>query len=213
MTELTRTAELTKRDMHDALPRYYDDSPEVDAIMTAEAVQIDRTRHRARELTDQFYVRSATHGLNDWERVLGLSPRPNSSLTFRRNRILARLNGTAPATVRYLTDVVNAHVADKSARIIEVNGEYRFLVEVDATSPLDTIAIAADLDEMKPAHLDYAYRQVVRSTVYYASALSAGEEVTVYPWSPTSIELHGQVSLGSYLYDYETTSIYPKEGD
>lgn len=203
----------TKRDLMDALPRYYDDSPEVDAIMGANATEIDRIRRNAREVTDQMYVRTATRGLDDWERVLALSPRPNSSLSFRRNRIIARLNGTAPATVKYLTDVVNAHIESKDTRIIEYNGEYRFLVEVMATSGLDMLSISADLDELKPAHLDYGFRQIVKSKVYYGMALLSGEEISVYPWSPSSIELHGTASLGSYIYDYETTSVYPQEGD
>lgn len=151
--------------MIDALPRYYDDSPEVDAIMTAEAAQIDKMRQRARELTDQFYVRSATHGLDDWERVLGLPPRPNSSLNFRRNRILARLNGTAPATVKYLTDTVNVHVADKSARVVEYNGEYRFEAEIPVENTIDTEAIRRDIEEVKPAHLAFGITGVISDAI------------------------------------------------
>ncbi|MGN7387715.1 putative phage tail protein [Sporosarcina sp. SAFN-015] len=150
------SAEFTKRDLLDTLPRYYDDSPEVDAIMEANAGQVANTRKSAREVTDQFYVRTATKdGLSAWERVLDLPPRPNSSLAFRRNRILARLNGTAPATVSYLTDVVNAHVADKSARIIEVNGEYRFEAEVDVRQMSDITPIYNDINDVKPAHLAF----------------------------------------------------------
>ncbi|WP_060210496.1 putative phage tail protein [Sporosarcina koreensis] len=156
---------LTKRDMLDTLPRYYDDSPEVDAIITTSAEQVDRMRQRARELTDQYYVRTATHGLDDWERVLDLPPRPNSSLEFRRNRILARLNGTAPATVRYLTDVVNAHVADKSARIVEYNGEYRFEAEINVDNVIDTEEIRRDIEEVKPAHLAFGITGVITDAI------------------------------------------------
>ncbi|WP_102271314.1 putative phage tail protein [Cytobacillus massiliigabonensis] len=146
-----------KRDLTDALPRYYDDSPEVEAIMSANAEQVDKTRIKARATTDQFYVGTATNGLDDWERVLDLPPRPNSSLEFRRNRILARLNGTAPATVAYLTDVVNAYVADKSARIIEYNGEYRFEAEIPLSENIsfNTSEIQEAVNEVKPAHLAF----------------------------------------------------------
>lgn len=155
----------TKRDLMDALPRYYDDSPEVDAIMGANAIEIGRIRRNAREVTDQFYVNTATHGLDDWERVLALSPRPNSSIQFRRNRIIARLNGTAPATVAYLTEVVNAHVADKSARIVEYNGEYRFEAEIPVDQLRDTGVIYREINDVKPAHLAFGISGIIRDTI------------------------------------------------
>lgn len=160
----------TKRDLMDTLPRYYDDSPEVDAIMSATAQQVDKTRQRAREITDQFYVRTATHGLDEWERILALSPRPNSSLEFRRSRILARLNGTAPATVAYLTDTVNAHVADKSARIVEYNGEYRFEAEIPVENAIDTPAIHNAINEVKPAHLAFGITGTISDAIIIAGS-------------------------------------------
>lgn len=153
---------LTKRDLMGMLPRFYDDSPEVDAIMSANASEIDRARLGARDVLAQFFVTTAgAHGLNAWERVLALSPRPNSSVNFRRNRILARLNGTAPATLRYLTDVVNAHVADKSARIVEYADEYRFEVEVDTDNIRDIGSIYRDINQVKPAHLGFGVSGVI----------------------------------------------------
>ncbi|WP_342540047.1 putative phage tail protein [Heyndrickxia sp. FSL K6-6286] len=161
-----------KRDLMDALPRYYDDSPEVDAIMSANAEEIDKTRTKARATTDQFYVHTATKGLADWERVLGLAPMPNSSLEFRRNRILARLNGTAPATVAYLTDVVNACLVDKSARIIEYNSEYRFeaTVPLGEDSPIDTKEIYDAVNEVKPAHLAFDLVGEIRDVITIVEA-------------------------------------------
>lgn len=144
-----------KRDLMDALPRYYDDSPEVDAIMSANATEIDRIRRNAHDVLDQFYVNTATHGLDVWERVLALSPRPNSTLEFRRSRILARLNGTAPATIANLTDVVNAHVSGKNTRIVEYNGEYRFEAEIPLENNVDTASLLRDINEVKPAHLGF----------------------------------------------------------
>lgn len=199
----------TKRDMLDALPRYYDDSPEVDAIIDTNAEQISKTRQKARDLTDQFFVRTATHGLDDWERVLGLPPRPHASLTFRRNRILARLNGTAPATVEYLEDVVNAYVEDRSAKIVEVNGEYRFIVDIDVSGNVDMEGIRADLDDLKPAHLDYAFRSTSQSRIYAAPALVSGENVTVYPWQPTELVSGGFSRLAGTIQTVDRMTVYP----
>jgi len=203
--------QTTKRDLMDALPRYYDDSPEVDAIMGADATEIDRVRTSARDVISQQYVSTATHGLDDWERVLAMSPRPNSTLAFRRNRILARLNGSAPATVANLTEVVNAHVAGKGSWIEEINAEYRFNIVMHAYEAVDIIGLYAEIDELKPAHLNYSLTQVSVNPVYFAMAVTAGEEIVVYPWSPSNIEVTTTIGLGAIVQDFDTTSVYPKQ--
>lgn len=162
MTTLQEDARYRSQEMQDSMPNYYSESPEVIAIMDANATEIERKRAEAYDLQAQLFVSTATWGLTDWERVLALSPRPNSTLDFRRSRIIARLNGTAPATVAYLTDVVNAHVADKSARIVEVNGEYRFEAEINVDNSIDMSPIIRDINEVKPAHLAFGITGIIR---------------------------------------------------
>lgn len=203
---------FTKRDLMDALPRYYDDSPEVEAIMDANATEIDRVRRNAREVTDQFYVNTATHGLDDWERVLALSPRPNSTIEFRRNRIIARLNGTAPATVAYLTEVVNAHVADKSARIVEYNGEYRFEVEIPVDQLRDTGVIYREINEVKPAHLAFGISAIIREVIKLTAR--AYEFGVPYPITNTfrTADITGglaRINIGVGVKPYTFEVVYP----
>lgn len=205
--------ERRKQEMLDSLPPYYQESPEANAIMRGNASEIERKRAEAQDLLDQMFVSTATWGLDYWDRVLDLSLAPRMLLNSRRNRILAKLNGASTASVANLANIINAHLTKRSAKIVEMNHEYRFEVEIEANESVGFLDIAKDLNEVKPAHLDYAFRQNVRCSMYFATALLAGEEVSVYPWSPTSIELRGQATLGAYSYEYDTTSIYPKEGD
>ncbi|MEH6944774.1 putative phage tail protein [Bacillus sp. JJ722] len=146
-----------KRKLYDLLPRYYDESPEVEAIMHASAVELDEARRKARDLLDQFFVRTATWGLADWERVLALPPAPHSDVEFRRQRILAKLAGNAPATLRYMTDLINVYVPKRDAEIIEHNSEYRFeaVVPLADDNPIDTGEIYHAINEVKPAHLGF----------------------------------------------------------
>lgn len=203
---------LTKRNLTDALPRYYDDSPEVDAIMGANATEIDRIRRNAREVTDQLYVNTATHGLDEWERVLALAPRPNSTLSVRRNRIIARLNGTAPATVAYLTEVINAHVADKSAKITEYNAEYRFEVEIPINQLRDTGVIYREIYEVKPAHLAFGISAIIREVIRLtARAYDFG---VPYPITNTfrTADVKGglaRINIGVGVKPYTFEVIYP----
>lgn len=205
--------EHRQQEMLDSMPTYYQESPETNAIMLGNAQEIERKKVEAEDLLDQLFVQTATWGLDYWDRVLALTPVPRMSIDRRRTRILAKLNGMAPATAAYLESVVNAHLRNKTAKLVEVNDKYRFEINIQADNPVAFLDIANDLDELKPAHLDYAFRQITSSGVFYTAMLSTGEEVSVYPWSPSSIETSSRTSLGSYLYDYETTSVYPKEGE
>ncbi|MED4399764.1 putative phage tail protein [Metabacillus fastidiosus] len=158
-----------KQRMIDTLPSYYNESPEVDAIKEANAIEIERKRTEARDLLDQFFVNTAVWGLNDWERVLALSPMPHSSLEFRRQRILAKLNGTAPATAKYLTDLVNVYVKNKDARIVEYNSEYRFEAEIPLKSDINTDDIRQAVEEVKPAHLGFGISGTIEDIVSVTS--------------------------------------------
>lgn len=208
----------TKRDMQDALPRYYDDSKDVDAILTANAKEFDRARNMSREITDQFYVRTAGDvGLGAWERVLDLPPRPNSSKRFRRNRILARLNGTAPATSEFITDVINAHVRDRSAKVIEYNSEYRFAAEIPVENPLYLDDINHDVNEIKPAHLAFTILGV-----RYAGALELDCDMYSFdvPYRPTNTFhtdiMSGKSSVVPFEFisgGYEFDVCYPKTNE
>lgn len=165
MTKISEVVRYRSREMQDSMPTYYTESPEVIAIMDANATEIERKRAEAADLQAQLFVTTATWGLDDWERVLALSPRPNSSLSARRNRIIARLNGTAPATVAYLTEVINAHVVNKSALIVEYNGEYRFEVVIPVDQLRDTGVIYREINEVKPAHLAFGISAIIREVI------------------------------------------------
>lgn len=48
--------------------------------------------------------------------------------------------------------------------------------------------------------------------LFIGANLSFGEEITVYPWSPTNIETKGYVRIGSYAKSFESLSVYPEGG-
>lgn len=205
--------EQRKQELLDSLPPYYQESPEANAIMRGNASEFERKRAEAQDLLDQMFVSTATWGLEYWDRVLDLPLAPRMTLKGRRNRILAKINGASTASIANLENIVNAHLTKRTAKIVEVNHEYRFVVEIEANESAGFLEIAKDLNEVKPAHLDYAFRQNVRSSTFFSTSLLTGEEVSVYPWSPTSIETKGYVGIGSYIYDYDTTNVYPQKGD
>lgn len=49
------------------------------------------------------------------------------------------------------------------------------------------------------------------SPIYFASCINSGEDIVVYPWSPTESTSTGKINFGSGNQLIETTTIYPKE--
>lgn len=210
---MTQAVDLRHRELTQMLPRFYDDAPEVDGLLYADAVEIERIRGEARDLLAQLSVATATWGLSDWERVLELSPRPNSPTELRRSRILAKLRGAQPATIANMLAIINAHTASKDARIIELPEPGTILFEVNASAPFDLPGLSADIATYIPAHLAYRIATASHANTYMATLMQSGISVTVYPYRPEPITQQAQVSHGGSTINAQTTTIYPKGDD
>ncbi|WP_199615559.1 YmfQ family protein [Paenibacillus alkalitolerans] len=155
MTELTSPRGQT---MLTYLPRYYEASRVMRSLLQAEGAEVDKIRQALNETLDQFFARTATWGLNDWEEELGLAPATDQPDSERRDRIVSRIRGTGTATIRVVKDVAESYdngeidvIEDYAAYIVTV----RFV---------DTTGIPPNLEDLKaavravlPAHLALEY--------------------------------------------------------
>lgn len=159
--------ERRKQEMLDSLPTYYQESPEANAIMRGNASEIERKRAEAQDLLDQMFVSTATWGLDWWDRVFDLPPAPRMSIRKRRERIIAKLRGAAPATIEYLTNLVNSFVKNNDAHIEEHAKEYAFyaVIPIDGKNEIDTGDIYEAIEEVKPAHLNFGIIGSIMNTV------------------------------------------------
>lgn len=140
------------------LPRLYETSRVVQALAQAEGVEIDDLRLTLSEILDQFFVRTATWGIERWERELGLSPALDQPIEERRARVLSRLRGFGTATIRVVKDVAEAY--DKGrVEVIEDHAAYAVTIRF-----VDTTGIPPNLEDLKaavravvPAHLEIRY--------------------------------------------------------
>ncbi|PIC81021.1 hypothetical protein CSV75_04375 [Sporosarcina sp. P18a] len=159
--------ERRKQEMLDSLPPYYQESPEANAIIRGNASEIERKRSEAQDLLDQMFVSTATWGLDYWDRVFDLPPAPRMSTRKRRERIIAKLRGAAPATIKYLTNLVNSFVQNGDAHIEERARDYAFdaVIPIDGMNEIDTSDIYAAIEEVKPAHLVFGVIGTIRNTI------------------------------------------------
>ncbi|MCL2843599.1 MAG: YmfQ family protein [Oscillospiraceae bacterium] len=81
-----------------------------------------------RETEDEYYLWTATErGLSHWETILGVRPRPGSSLEARRQVILARMSQTTPYCWQTLLTLLTALLGSREDFEAEIEG-YRLTV-------------------------------------------------------------------------------------
>lgn len=140
------------------LPPYYETSRVMRSILQAEGAEFDKLREALDETLNQFFVNTATWGLDQWEEELGLPITPDQLDAERRDKIISRLRGYGTATIYIVKNVAESY--DKGAiDIVEDHAAYTITVHF-----VDTTGVPPNLDDLKkavravtPAHLEILY--------------------------------------------------------
>ena len=133
---------------------YYQESKIMQSILDTQGLEIDAIRDKIKDILEQFYVDTATWGLDLWEKELNIQD-TIGDYSERRNRIKLYLAKPVSVTPRFLTDLINRYSEKKSAKIIEHNSEYCFEIEVAADDKIDWDNINKSVKLYKPAHLAF----------------------------------------------------------
>ncbi len=88
----------------------------------------EKLRLAVLDVKNQLFVETATWGLSDWERVLGISVKENAGIEDRRIQILLKLQGLNTVSETFMNNLINMFCEDKSGYIIQHNPEYWFEV-------------------------------------------------------------------------------------
>ena len=146
------------------LPIQYVNSPEVTELQQSLQHWADKMQSDRDDLFDQLHLRSATWGLELWERALGLETDISRPRPFRRSRIESKLRGLGTTTKALIKQVAESF-SNGEVEVVEYNDEYRFDVVFTGTVgiPPNMDDLTAAIEEIKPAHLAFAYVIVYRT--------------------------------------------------
>ena len=150
------------RKLIDYVPPYYDELVESAELLAAEDAEFARLNASIDDTVRQFTVATATWGLREWERICGITPKPGTTHEVRRSRILAKLRGAAPATLANMLAVINAHVPNKNANLVELPEPGVIDLEIPLQSGIKFNELSTDLNTYKPAHLQFVLTIVAR---------------------------------------------------
>ena len=117
----------------------------------------EKLRLAVLDVKNQLFVETATWGLSDWERVLGISVKENAGIEDRRIQILLKLQGLNTVSEAFMNNLINMFCEDKSGYIIQHNPEYWFEVVLNGNQKLDLDSLSDAIETYKPAHLGYIY--------------------------------------------------------
>ncbi|MDY3916886.1 MAG: putative phage tail protein [Selenomonadaceae bacterium] len=176
-------------------------------ILASCSTEHERQRLFLQELAKQFFVETATWGLADWERILGLTPRPEYDYGERRRRILLRLQSRQTSTLDFMARLISRYLDGDPGYVEEHNKEYFFRVMMEGAL-IDKAGLIEALETYKPAHLAYDFRFLLVGDTLREDFGASG-----YGEHDDGIGMH--LSLGKLhdVYPYESYDYLPQHGD
>jgi Uncharacterised protein conserved in bacteria (DUF2313) len=138
--------------IYDYLPRYYGDFRQVVEMLKTEASEFTRLRALLLDVLNQFYVETATYGLDRWESITDIEYLPQRSIPSRRHYINAKLRGTGTVTPALLKSIVDAFY---TAEIYEEPSDYKVRIKLVGKRgvPKNLEDIETAVNDVIPAHL------------------------------------------------------------
>lgn len=116
----------------------------------------EKLRLAVSDVKNQLFVETATWGLSDWERVLGISVKENAGIEDRRIQILLKLQGANTVSETFMNNLINIFCENKSGYIIQYNPEYWFELCVSGDDEIKWKELLDAVNTYKPAHLGFA---------------------------------------------------------
>lgn len=158
------------------LPQFLAQDERFKTIQDTLSVEHEKQRQLAIDLEKQFFVDTATWGLDDWERFAGIEVNRSLDYESRRKKIKLHLYPEISSSEKYLENLANQYLLDASADIVPHNEEYWFELtfNIDGLISLTDLKYAINL--YKPAHLGF----LIAFKIYSEVNTAHKAEITQY---------------------------------
>ena len=110
------------------------------------------------DLLNQFFINTATWGLNKWEEMAGIETPTDVDIETRRSNVLAALRSRDTTTVEKIR-VVSESYTSGECQVIEDNENYKFYIKFvgEKGIPRRVDELKKSIERIKPAHLDFEF--------------------------------------------------------
>ena len=179
------------------VPQFVSQMREMAELFHVEQAELNRLEVQIEELIKQFYIRSATYSLGDWEKEFALLDGIGMSLEQRRARLLAKLNTRTPATVEMIANLVKQTMGADKVTIEEHPDTYMFYIIVNEDKLSDLLGITDKaVCYARPAHLNYQFiERLIRSSTVNLYSGAVGSSIRQSSAAVTMDRLYSQFYL------------------
>ena len=139
------------------LPSFYDNDI-TRPIQNSFTVEADLINDKVEKTLEQFFVDSATYGLDKWEKMLGIS-KNNNDIQTRIENIKAKMRSRGTTTVSVIKNICEAY-SNGIVEVIVNHSDYSFIIDFVGTIGIPKAFAELDkaIEEIKPAHLAHSYK-------------------------------------------------------
>lgn len=195
-------------------PRAVRSIEDFDKIARGQSKAFEMIEGRVDKLyNNSFLISLEFDGIERWEKIYGIEP--YGGYETRRNAIIAYSQGRGKLSSTKIKNMAYSYGAEcvevsynKEKSMLEVEIIFSTGVHLEFNSFLEM------LEELKPARLMINYKTVLEraSTFYIGMITLSGEEITVYPYSPKSIESKGSIYIATGSNTgLENVTVYPRK--
>lgn len=133
------------------------DNPITRPIIDAIEIEDMIFNEELQDLNNQFYLKYATWGVDDWEEMLGI-PKNVFDLETRKENIKAKMRSRGTSTTDVIKNICESYSNGK-VDIFEYPEEYRFVIKFVGTLGIPKAIDQLDkvIDEIKPCHLAHKF--------------------------------------------------------
>ena len=139
------------------LPSFYDNDI-VKPIQNSFTVEANSINDEVENTLNQFFVDSATFGLDKWENMLGIS-KNNFDIQTRRENIKAKMRARGTTSIDVFKNICDAYSIGE-VDIVVTHTDYSF--DIHFIGSIGVPKAFAELDktieEIKPCHLAHSYK-------------------------------------------------------
>lgn len=154
-----KISSLRGRELFSYLPAYYETSRVMQADMDAKGSEMDALYLALNAAADQFFVRTATWGLDRWEAELGIATDRTKPLEQRRAVLESKLRGAGTFSGRLVKNVAEAYDGGTVDVSFQSEGWCFTVKFIDTMGiPPNLEDLKAAIEEIKPAHLEVEYQ-------------------------------------------------------
>lgn len=166
---------MDRVDFLDKLPYFYNNGI-TSPILKAEEKERNILFDEIEDTLKQFFVETATWGLEYWERMLEIKQNSNKGYEERRSVILAKMKIAQVSTVEAIRRLCLGFFNVTNAYVYEDNANYTFYVELENPNlekgGLDDLCNS--LNTYKPAHLGYRFVFVSKGYTEISTSIKKG---------------------------------------